>query len=609
MIDLVQEYPSLEKEITRYIKDRVSTYMRSRCRQMLGERVQRLNSSWDMQIGNLRRAGNRKYNQQQFLGQISYPLVKQQMLVRRAIFGANFRADPIFTLSGIGNTPQENAVNMQDLLQSNNEQIEFRPRVLAPSNDMVSKWGVAVIYTEYAENQVRGWRTIADPVMGAKRVHGVVIDTKNAQCHVLDPLNYFQNPNVVDCDKSDFKGHIERQKLSWLVDRINSHPEVYIKENIEKVVKQVKAQNHISEFYYDPQQRQSRHDFDRIAINDIIRGQFQIHLEGNEDDSTYYYVEMVGDTIIRFQDNPYDMNLDQYTVMTCEPRYDFWWGNTPAEYSINNENSLNLLLGLSIENALESMRRYIFYNKNAIDPNLWNHVASNGKIPVDVTKDVNLNNLLFTYQVPDASGKPLSDAYARILENDQRLSSSPDLSRPTSMGGLQNKTATAANIMTNKGDNLDADILERYSYCVMQVGRKESVILAQFLGNFGPIMIRPGSSEVIRMVRKENITGNYQFAVDTALQKSYQGEMLRYQNVVTWLLNLTNSGMQLPVNFVPLVQQVLRMAEIKDPDAVLSANTGMQQQQGYQPSMPMPGQEMAGAGQEMPQQPAQAVMA
>lgn len=599
MIDLVKEFPRLEKQITRYVRERVDAYDQSQCKKLLAKRIARLNSSWDMQVsGN----GDRRRNQnaQQFMAQMSYPLVKQQILVRRAIFSNNFRSDPVFTLRAIGNTPQENAINMSDLVQSNNEQVKFRPEVLQPSIDHTSRWGVSVVYTEYGRNQERGWRTIADPVYGARRVHGIIRNTHNANCHVIDPHNYFQNPAIADCDHSDFRGHRERWKLSKLIDRIRSHPEVYIKENVEKVIKIVKGQNSLDKEFYDAQGLSTAGDYDKIAINDILRGQFQISIDGNEDDSTFYYLEMIGDVIIRFQDNPYDMNMNQYTVLTCEPRYEYWWGNTPAEYSIGNENSMNLLLGLSVENALESMRKYIFYNKNAIDPSLWQHAASSGKIPVDVNKDISLNNLLWTYQTPDSSSGAVADAYSRILENDQRVSTSPDLNRPTSSGGPSNKTATAANIMANKGDTQDADLLERYSYCLSKVGEKEAIILAQFLGNFGPILIKPSMAEAQRMVTKAEITGNFNFVCDTALQQSYLGELQRYQNIITWLQNLVNGGAQIQPNLVPLARQVLKMGKFLKIDEVLPEQQS-NQQSGYQPTAVMPGQEMAGAAQELPQ--------
>jgi hypothetical protein len=596
-IDLVKEFAKYEKTISKYCLDRVRYYADSQCKKRLVKRIKRLSASWDMVV-----SGNDSGNSQNYTAQMSYGLVKQQQLTRRAIFSNNFRSDPLFSCRAIGNTPQDNAINMQDILQANNEQIHFRNLVLMPGNSQVAKIGSAVIYTEYCHNKKFGWRTVADPVYNARRVYGPIKNTHNAVCYPIDIQNYFQNPDIVDCDDSDYRGHIERWTLSKLANKIKSNQELYIKENIVEVMRQVLKQNNMSEFFTDPQGRSNAHDYGAVTINDIIRGQFQIHIEGNEDDDTYYYVEMIGDTIIRFQDNPYDMDMSQYSTICCERRDEFWWGNTPAEYSIGNENTLNLLLGIGLENAIDSLKKYIFYNKNAISPALFNQFANGGRIPVDANKDINLNNLLYTYQIPDTAGQQVGDAYARVLENDQRFSTTPDLNRPTSSGGPSNKTATAANIMTNKGDTQDADLLERLSFDWMKVGEKEVIILAQFLGNFGPIMIKPAQQEAARFVRKENIVGNISLAMDTALQQSYQGELLRYQNIVSWLLNVKNGGAAINPNFIPLARQVLKMGKFLKIDEVLPEQQ-TQQIPGTVPTAPVPGMEQAGPAQELNPQP------
>jgi hypothetical protein len=563
MLDLVKDFAKYEKSITSYIKERINSYDKSECKALLKSRITRLNSSWDMVVG----GGD--YIQNDFLGQISYPLVKMQIISRRAVMSNNFRADPMFTLTPIGNTPADNATNVQDLMESNIRQTMFRAKVHKPATDMTCKWGSCVVFTEYNHNQVKGWKTTVDPMMGATRKYGIIKSTNNAVSTPINPLNYFQSEYYVDNESSRIRGHRERITLAQLINRYNQNPELYIKENIEKVIKECKSSSGLDKDFYDEQGKITKKDYDSVGVTDVQRGQVQIHIDGNEDDETYYHFEMVNDKIVRFQDNPYDMNLNQYTIMTCEPRYDYWWGNTPAEYSQANEDRLNLLLGMSIENAIESMKRYIFYNKNGINPGLMNRAAHNAKIPVDVSPEVQLNNLLFTYQVPDLSSKALGDAYARILENDQRLSSSPDLSRPTAMGGQQNNTATAATILTNKGDIQDADILEYYSNRLVEIGKNHSIILVQFLGNFGPVLISPQNKNNIRIVEKSNLVGDYEFSMDTALQKSYMGEISRYQNIVTWMNNLIHSGVPIQPNFVPLIKQILKMGQFLRVDEVL----------------------------------------
>jgi hypothetical protein len=117
----------------------------------------------------------------------------------------------------------------------------------------------------------------------------------------------------------------------------------------------------------------------------------------------------------------------------------------------------------------------------------------------------------------------------------------------------------------------------------------------------GPIMITPENIERAREVQKQNITGNYSLYFDTALQRSYTGEISRYQNIITWLLNTATAAPQLQPDVLPLVKQVLKMGKFIDIDRVIPEQQAIQQQPGFQPTDVTPGQELAGAGQEMPE--------
>lgn len=603
MIDLVKEFATYEKKIVQNVRESIKVYSDSECKKRLQENYNRLAACWDMKINNAdgARSSRRGRNEQQFMAQVTYPLVKNQQLIRRAIFNNNFSSEPFFTVKATGATPDENAKNIQDLIQSNNDQTRFRASVVKPCHTFVAKYGVSIVYTEYAENDKKAWRTVGDPLMGSRRVFGVVKNTKNAVNTVIHPLNYGQNPQVTNNNDSTFRFHYERWPMYNFMNRLNNMKPLYIAENLQKAIEDIKRGAFHEKDYFDPQGRQLGADYDKLIVNDVIRGQFVLNgIDGNEDSDLTYYLEMVGDTIIRFQDNPYDMDLNQYTVLCVEPREEFWWGNTPAQYSMGSEKAINALTGIMLENAIQSLRRYLFYNKNAADPELINNMPSNGMVPIDVGKDVNMQSMFYTYQVPENAGNTANNMYARLMENDQRLNSSPDLSRPDSMGGFNNKTATAASIMTNKGDMLDADIIEEYSNRWGEVGDKEITVLMQYLGNLGPILIKPRVDEALRMVKKENILGNYHVLVDTSAQQNNSTEMQKYQNIVTWLLNLSGSyPAAQKYNLEPLIKEVLRMGKFLNVDQIVSSGETGEGQPGYVESQQIPGQEVAGAGQEL----------
>jgi hypothetical protein len=593
MIDLVKEFVKYEKKLSEYIDNRIGHYKDSECYKLLDQRIKILNASWDMRSGDLDNLG--KFN---FKANISYGLVKQEQLAKRAIFSNNFRNEPLFTPKAIGNTPDENAINMRDLIMSNNQQTHFRHKVLMPGNGGVAKIGVQIVFTEYCNDKTMAWRTVADPVLGSKRMYGPVKDTHNAASYLVsDPRNYVQDPCVTESDESPYRGHYEPWSLASLVNRIRQNPDLYIRENVEQVIRKYVKDGYKSEYYFEGK---TGDDYGKTILNDVFRGQFQFHIDGNEEDSTYYYIEKIGDLIIRFQDNPYDMNMNHYTVLTCERRDEYFWGNCSAEYKLTNENNLNLLLSLDLDNAIESMRKYVMFNKGAITMEAFRRASHDGIIGVDnVPTDIPIQNLFYTYQIPDNSGQTVGNTYARMMQNNQEFSSSPDINRPKAMGGPENKTLGAAQLATESGNIKDADILERLSFCWALVGDKISVIMQQFLGNFGPILVRPGMVESMRWLEKYQFTGNYCFEMDTALQQNYMGEILRYQNIVTWLQNLINGGAQLPRNIYPFVEQTLKMGKFLKVDEYLDQSQQQITAPGMVPTAPQPGMETAGAAQEI----------
>jgi hypothetical protein len=523
---------------------------------------------------------------------MNYNLVKEVMINKRALFTGNFRPDPLYTLTAIGNTPDENAVNMQDLLTTNNKQTKFRQKFLRPCLNGIVRNGASIAFTEYEEVAKYGFRTVSDKFQVSKRIWTQLRQGDYARVSYIGVENY-------DPEDSDFNYHLERWSLSDLEARQQKDKEerekiangqpgqpLYIRVNLEKVIKQVQKEQFVKDpDYIDKKGRDSQKDYGMIKLSDVTRGRAQILLNGNSDDETYYYYEMIGDTIIRFQDNPYDYDMNQWDVITCEQRTEYFWGDSPGAYAIQNENSLNLLLGMSLENAIESMKRHRFYNKNAIDPQMMRDLPFNADIPVNVGLDVNLNNILWTYQPQDTAGSEISQAYARILENNQRTTTTPDLNRAASTGGPSNKTATAANIMDSVGASEEGDLLEQISIGLESVGEKEVIVLGQYVANFGPVKVRPGDINSIKELHKQNIEGEFGTSVDTAYKRTHQGDRNEAMNNVSWLLNIEQAlnglGTSLGAKFQPLVRAAMKNQPAIDVDEVIPET-----EEGQQPQMP-----------------------
>jgi len=576
MIDLIKGFKKHEKLISQYITDRKVAYERSKCKKFLLQHIERLDSSWNMEVPG--DSGN------SYQGQLCYALVKQIMLSKRALFTSNYRQDPVFTMSPIGMTPAASAEAMQQAVERNNQLTKFRHSFLIPNINKMIRWGTGVAYTEYDNVSEEGYKTTIDALGNVKREYGIVKRDDLIRTYDIDVRNYGQNPDIISAEESDINWHIERWKMSELEARYKANPEKYIKENVEKVIKSIKQKHFFQDKQYvDAQGRESMKDYGRYIPMDVTRGQAQIFITDNTDDATYYNFEMVGDIIVSFQDNPYDMGMKQHTVLACEHRIEYFWGDTPASYSIQNENTLNLLHGMSVENAIQSMDRRIFYNSNAIDPDSFDRTPFNGRIPVNVAKDVNLNNVLYQSQPQDTAGSEVAQAHAIVLENHQRTTTEPDLNRNPSQGGPSNKTATAAKIIDDLGANQDADILEQYSMDLTRVGEKIMNGIGQFVANTHPLIIPQENKQEVIEIHKNQLLGDYAAKVDTALQRSYLGDDVSIKNHITWLNNLVNSGVPVNPNWKYLTEKATKLSKVLDSEQVFLAE---EPQQPGQPQLP-----------------------
>lgn len=591
MLDLIKNFAQYQKTIKDYWRSRVfDTYFKSQCATSLRNRVSKMDSCWDL----IPSTGSASVGQR-FLQETYYPLVKAQIKLRRAISSNAFRYEPFFTYSSYGNTPTENAQNITQLVDSNNKNTKYRQTILLPSINYASRYGTAVIYTEYQEMVESGYQTIYDPMIGVSRKYGPLNISKSAKSYVIDPRHYFQNPNIIDSDESDYRGMIKRIPLSKIIEYYKTNPELFIKENIEKVLQKMKKSSIKEPEYVDPMGRQSKNDYNNVITQDLCIGQCQFHFEDNEDDQTYYTVWSIGEEIIRFQDNPYDRNMNQFTIITMEPRFDTWHGNSPAEDSVGNENAVNLINGIGLENLLASMNRYIFFNKNAFKDGFGNRPL-NFLNPVDVSPTIALNNIMWQYQAPDISGSSNELMYSRIMQNDQRLAAASDVTNPQESGGMTNKTATAANMLQQRSDISNADIIEMMSMAYAKLGTKQELIIQQFIGNDGGVRIRPRANQQEKLLQKNEFLGNYYCY--TNVQKTYYGRMQELQNTITWLINMIPSVPALQqANMAKLISETLKTVNDLNVDDIIPPEL-VQQIPGYQQSQVQPGQEQAGVAQE-----------
>src|SRR4030042_3181523 len=113
---------------------------------------------------------------------------------------------------------------------------------------------------------------------------------------------------------------------------------------------------------------------------------------------------------------------------------------------------MNSFLSMTADNALSSMRQYIFFGKDTIDPaDIAASHRRNGFVPVDV-QNYAVGNMVQSFQPGALNLNPAQFITQMVNDSIQKMSTKIDLSRQTDQGGgvQSNSTATAANIIANQ---------------------------------------------------------------------------------------------------------------------------------------------------------------
>lgn len=590
MLDLANKWRNYEKKIAEYLLVRERTYAESECKRRLVKRYHNLRSAIDLSGG--RSTHTRLAYQHDFATKIKMPLVREAYNLRKASLRANYRNDPLFTLVPVADTPRENARNLQDAVNYNLKRTKFRAKALNPLVNMVAACGAGVVYSDWVAQSRKMRQTVPTP-MGAMQVMATK-DTYNVVNRHIHPLNYIQNPGYVDPEDSDYQGHYETWTLAKLMSRAKAEPDLYIKKNVEAVLKEAKdgAMQNDSMVHVAKQE-----DWNALSV-DVNIWWAQLQITRNEDDETYYYVEMIGDKIIRLEPGYYDEDLRPYSIFGLDPRPDVWWSNTDPEMQLGFENVLNSVLQMQMDNAIRNLQQFIFLDKQlGVDAAMINRAHLNGGFLYVDVKDANrhISHMIHREQGHEVSLGGLNDAIREAKEGSQRIKPKADYFRTASEGGPQNKTATAASFMEEEANVQEADYATAFNMGLARMGYVNGTMLKQLLPDefyMRPDPRMPGASKYDKLA----ILGDCDYTVETSMTRNKLQQVMKLQNVITGIMNFKGTGDPAFQNFniAPIVKEWVNALD-------LPADT--EEVYNDQMAMPNPAMGMGGMGQPQPELP------
>lgn len=552
-IDLEKRLRNHMKKVSDYITENVGIYFSSQCRIKLANRIKRLDDSIDMRWhthhSNIRAVNAWKTK-------IAMPLVREKFLFRRAATFANFK-DPVIAVSPVDDTPTSNAINVQDSLTNNFRRTKFRQKCFRRVVNTAARYGSSVVYSAFQQRQTKFTRTVMGPFGPQKAI--VVRPRMNVVNRDIHPLNYFQDPTTPDPDDAGYKGYIERIRLSQLVAEVKQQPDAFLEDQVKAVVAQAKKNVMDSRHYYDNTNASPRAH--NIGV-DRIHWYGTINIDGNEDDDTVYYVQMIGDKIIRLERNPNDQDMVPLSQFHYEKRLNFWWGNVDVENVLPHENFMQLIMSVASDEAIRKLERMILYPEGVIDPaDLNNRHKLGGFVPYRQDGVRSTRELFTEFQGSNSNAiNGLQALMQEMKESAQRVSTKGDLFRQGVQGGIPNETATGAMILDEQGDILEADLLENFAYGLTDLARVNTILMQMYM----PDQFQVQSSTGTRTVSLEGILGMYEYKYDTSLTKNKQIQAQNLLNWITFIQNMRGTGdpTWLNVDMQKIVRQLFRKIDL-----------------------------------------------
>jgi len=550
----------LKKRAT-YIQDRLETYFGSKCYKTLASRHSRLQDAYDLRY-HTSSSNNRATNT--WKSKVVVPLAREAMVARRAVTLANFRNDPLITLLPTGKTGYKNAQNLQDTITSNFRKERFRERAFNDAIVFASKYGSSIVCANYVYETESMFKTqpieIAGERLGYERakIDKNIEGVRNKHIHFL---NYFQNPFVRNPYDSDYRGYVDSMTLAEFMAMVQDNPEAYIKSEVDAVVNEAKKGGNKNSFHHED----IPNDYAGIAI-DIVYWYGTQAIKGKEDDGTVYYDQMVGNHIVRHQENPNDENVVPITCLSFDQRDEYWWGNCDGENVMPMENYLQMSLAMAADSGLRALQNWIFYDKNlGFNPStLQNQAKSGGFVPLELKNGQQPKDLFFMAQGMQPNTQSMEYISREVKEAAQRASSRKDFSRGAQSGGPQNDTATAAMMMDQDGDTQEAYLLTQFAYGVGEIGRINGILLQEYTPE--EFSIRPQPKEAARRLEKGDILGDFDYYVKTSLTNNNMVKANKLLNAITAIQNFKGAGVDqswMNVQLAPIIKGWINQLDLE----------------------------------------------
>lgn len=551
----------------------ISEYYESEGRQRLYQRMQGLKKAFLL-----------KYDEENFNIQVPIILLRPLVLKTMAVLHANFKQDPLFTLSPAGVTNREQAYTMEEVLNWNLKATEFRRKALAPLEYDLALYGSGLVKIDWNQANSKYPKTINKNGMVSREY--VNQNITRAVATRLHHLDYFCSNGD---DRKQFEGWVERKPAFQFLTEITANKENYIIENVQKSIPDItNGSNLLSEYYHlvntDLNDYITNDYYKKFGFVDVYKFYMYCNFEGNVNDTTSYYGELLPNgKLIRFHENPHDEYKNMITPISYYQQEGVWWGNSIAEPTILHEKYYRLLSNIETRQAIREVEPFTIYDSDTFSrDDLNSHLIG---VPMRTNPNKTIDQFIKIIPQQSGANQRLQMLKSDLLANHQKLDISPNLSGTPSQGAINNRSSAGAQILAQTTDLTANYVLERCSQGLCDVAQNMIVMLKQRL-DFSFIANRSKDNMPLEII-KTQILGDYFAECKTAPTSNKDYEIQKDMNTLNWIMSLLASGhpdLQ-NVKLYPMIKEILRKSD-KDPNEILPEPQAIQ-------NMPQPMDAMA----------------
>lgn len=463
-----------------------------------------------------------------FISDITPPVIRKAYFDYIALFSKFLETDPLFSVRRNNNISVQQEQAIQKVLSDNIEKTYFREKCLPWTIDHIVRYGTAITYT-FATNDYN-----AGSLMTIKSPddYGDYRQVTNAGDNVvmstaIHPLNFIIDPRANFQVEPDFVGFIGDICVSNIATLMQN--DIYIQKNLKEVFEDAKK-GIADEYFFSGTGYGSE-------IKDLSKGHSNITylwtrlpIKDNEDDPTWYAIEIIGDKIIRIEENILDGGVIPLAIQRILPRPYTYYGNSPLADKICIQNMMYWSVNTTVESTARLMDRFVLYREGSLDVEAINSRHQTGGFIPYKGQEPDLSRLIFSPQLPNQSFRENDWLMQEMRREDQDTSPMPNFN-PQSEGGPTNRTLGGAQMMASIGELRTASLVNQ-----MAVGLKDvAKHMIYLLRNISQNQISLSNGE---QIGKDNLLGDISFTCKISNVFNYLREAIDSKNRLMDVINL-----------------------------------------------------------------------